>query len=70
MVRRSTLECKLEKLFKDIGTIYFSDYGELGMMLDESDRHKVMRLIKLLDEQRKIYLDFENGVWILDYIGF
>lgn len=70
MPRKSKLECSLEKLFKDIGTIYFKNYDELCMLLGTYDKTKVRKLISTLNKNKKIYLDFDSSTWVLDYIGF
>lgn len=70
MSRRSSLECKLERLFKDIGTITFNFYSELGMMLDESNVDKVIKLIKNLENKNKIFLMVKGRTIMIDYIGF
>lgn len=70
MSRRSRLECKIEKLFKDIGTISFDFYSELGMMLDENDVDKIIRGLKELERKKKIFITVKGRSILLDYIGF
>lgn len=71
MSRKSKLEIKLEKLWNDIGTIYYRTYEELGMMLEEFNTDKVHKLIKDLDSKKKIYRQLNNdNSWAVDYIRF
>lgn len=70
MPRKSKLEKELINLWKDLGTLEFKSYSELGMMVNEFDPGKVRKVIHKLIDEDKIYLDFENGRWVLDYIPF
>lgn len=71
MSRKSKLEIKLEKLWNDIGTIYYRTYEELGMMLEEFDPGKVHKLIKDLDNKKRIYRQLnDDNSWAVDYIRF
>lgn len=70
MKRRSKIEIEISKLFKEIGTIFFSDFETLTMMLGRNDRDKVFKEVKKIEANKKIYLDFEGNTWRMDYIPF
>ena len=67
--RITKIEKKLIELWDTLGTIEFQSYSDLAMMLDETDREKVRKVIHQLIDNDKLYLDYDKR-WILDYIPF
>ena len=70
MPRRTRTEIELVKLWEDLGTLEFSSFAELGMMVNEYDSSKVKRIVYKMIDEDKLFLDFKKNKWMLDYIPF